>query len=30
MGRNIADPVFVGVVAFFVCGLLRSSHFGLY
>lgn len=25
MGRNISDPVFVHVVAFFVCGMLKSS-----
>ena len=30
MGRNIHDPVFVGLVTFFVCGMLKLSHFGLY
>ena len=29
-GRNIPEPVFVGFVAFFVCGMLKSSQFGLY
>ena len=27
MGRNIIDPVFVGLVAFLVCGMLKSSQF---
>ena len=30
MRRNIPDPVFVSVVAFFVCSLLKWSHFRLY
>jgi len=30
MGRNIPDPVFVGLVAFFVCSMLKLIHFGLY
>ena len=29
-GRNIPDLVFVSRVAFFVCGMLKSSHFGLH
>ena len=28
-GRNIPHPVIVGLVAFFVCGMLKSRHFGL-
>ena len=30
MRRNISDPVFVHVVAFFVWHMLRSSQFGLF
>ena len=30
MGRNISDPVFVGLVAFLVCGMLKSGQFSLY
>ena len=26
-GRNIPDPVFVGLVAFLVCGILKSGQF---
>ena len=26
-GGNIPDPVFVGLVAFLVCGMLRSGQF---
>ena len=26
-GRNIPDPVFVGLVAFLVCGMLKSGQF---
>ena len=30
MGRNIPDPVFVGLVTFLMCGTLKSSQFLLY
>ena len=29
-GRNIPDPAFVGLVAFLVCGMLKSGQFRLH
>ena len=30
MGRNIPDPIFVSLVAFLVCSMLKSGHFRLH
>ena len=30
IGRNIADPIFVSLVTFLVCGMLKSGHFRLH